>query len=60
MRGDEYYDAYWGEQGFVPAGDMRNPHLLSLIRALSLAVPPCWTSAAATGRQSLPWCGKKR
>ncbi len=33
MRGDEYYDAYWGEQGYVPAGDMRNPHLLSLIKS---------------------------
>jgi methionine biosynthesis protein MetW len=28
----EYYDSYWAEQGFVRAGEVRNPHLRSLIR----------------------------
>jgi len=33
MTGNEYYDAYWGERGFVHAGDIRNAHLLSLVKS---------------------------
>ena len=32
MKGD-YYDAYWVEQGFVRAGQVRNSYLLSLIKS---------------------------
>jgi methionine biosynthesis protein MetW len=32
MKGD-YYDAYWVDQGFVRAGQVRNSYLLSLIKS---------------------------
>jgi methionine biosynthesis protein MetW len=32
MKG-EYYDAYWAEQGFIRAGQVRNSHLSSLVKA---------------------------
>ena len=33
----EYYDSYWAERDHVRAGEVRNPHLLALIRS---NIPP--------------------
>jgi methionine biosynthesis protein MetW len=37
LKSDDYYDVYWASQGFVPAVEVRNSHLLLLIKG---NVPP--------------------
>jgi methionine biosynthesis protein MetW len=32
MKGDDFYEVYWADRGFVRAGDMRNSHLAKLLK----------------------------
>lgn len=40
MKGDDFYEVYWADQGFVPAGDVGNSHLATL---LERNIRPGWS-----------------
>jgi methionine biosynthesis protein MetW len=40
MKGDDFYEVYWADQGFVPAGALRNSHLATLLES---NIRPGWS-----------------